>query len=170
MLEEIKLDDREYDDIKAEAISNIIAHSPEWTNHNSSDPGITLIELFSAMSEMILYRLNQVPFKSYLAFLDLLGVKQRLPIPSRALVRFELAVGFEQKSLKKSAIELKEGFSVAAKDSESIIFQTDKKINLTNTKLTTLYQKRYITKDKIQDITDFSVYYRPKCNAGKYCK
>ena len=38
----------------------IPAWAPAWTNHNASEPGITLIELFAYLSEMLLYRLNRV--------------------------------------------------------------------------------------------------------------
>ena len=48
---------------------------PEWTDHNVSDPGVTLIELFADMTDQLLYRLNRVPDKHHLAFLDLLGVR-----------------------------------------------------------------------------------------------
>jgi len=41
------LDDRSFDDLVAEARALIPALAPEWTNHNPSDPGITLIELFA---------------------------------------------------------------------------------------------------------------------------
>ena len=39
-----------------------------------SDPGITLVQLFAWMTEMIIYRLNKVTDKNFLAFLDLMGV------------------------------------------------------------------------------------------------
>ena len=55
-----KLDDRSFHDIVEEAISMIPRYSPEWTNHNPSDPGITLIELAAWMTDLILHRLNQV--------------------------------------------------------------------------------------------------------------
>ena len=46
---------------------------PEWTDHNVSDPGIALIELFAWMTESMLYRLNQVPEKTHITFLDMVG-------------------------------------------------------------------------------------------------
>ena len=45
-----KLDDRAFDDIVQEAIRLIPRYAPEWTNHNASDPGITLIELAAWMT------------------------------------------------------------------------------------------------------------------------
>ena len=85
-----KLDDRSFNDIVEEAISMIPRYSPEWTNHNPSDPGITLIELAAWMTDLLIYRLNQVPEKNYVAFLNLLGIKLRPPRAARALIRFTL--------------------------------------------------------------------------------
>ena len=47
---------------------------PEWTDHNVSDPGVTLIETFAWMTDQLLYRLNRVPDRNYVKFLELLGV------------------------------------------------------------------------------------------------
>lgn len=48
------LDDRRYADIVAEARSLIPRYAPEWTDHNETDPGITLVQLFAWMVEMLL--------------------------------------------------------------------------------------------------------------------
>jgi len=88
-----KLDDRNFNDIVEEAISMIPRYAPEWTNHNPSDPGITLIELAAWMTDQLIYRLNQVPDKNYVAFLNLLGIKLRAPRAARALTRFTLVEG-----------------------------------------------------------------------------
>ena len=55
------LDDRTFQDIVDEAKRLIPRYTPEWTNHNLSDPGVALIELFAWMSEMVLYRVNRCP-------------------------------------------------------------------------------------------------------------
>jgi hypothetical protein len=88
-----KLDDRKFNDIVDEAISMIPRYAPEWTNHNPSDPGITLIELAAWMTDLLIFRLNQVPDKNYVAFLNLLGIKLRAPRAAKALVRFALVEG-----------------------------------------------------------------------------
>lgn len=75
------LDDRKFQDIVDEAKRLIPTYCPEWTNHNVSDPGVALIELFAWMSEMIIFRLNQTPDKLYSQFLNLLGVR---PFSARA--------------------------------------------------------------------------------------
>lgn len=66
------LDDRTYEDLVAEALRMIPTYAPEWTNHNPSDPGITLIELFAYLTEMLLYRLNRITDANKAKFLKLL--------------------------------------------------------------------------------------------------
>jgi len=68
------LDDRRYPDLVEEALSLIPAYAPkEWTNHNPSDPGIMLVELFAWLTEMLLYRLDRIPESHLLTFLKLLN-------------------------------------------------------------------------------------------------
>jgi len=68
------LDDLRFQrDLVDEARRRIIRYCPEWTDYNVSDPGITLIELFAWMTEMIVYRLNLVPEKNHIKFMELLG-------------------------------------------------------------------------------------------------
>jgi hypothetical protein len=66
------LDDRTYNDLLEEARALIPSLYPVWTDHNPTDPGIILIELFAWLTEMIIYHLNRVPDASYIAFLRLL--------------------------------------------------------------------------------------------------
>jgi hypothetical protein len=82
------LDDRRFADLVAEAKSRIPRYAPEWTDHNTSDPGITLIQLFAWLGEMIMYRLNKVPDASYVSYLRLLGIERKPAMPARAEVTF----------------------------------------------------------------------------------
>jgi hypothetical protein len=119
-----KLDDRTYADIVAEAMRLIPRYCPDWTNHNPSDPGITILELTAWMTELILYRLNRVPEKNYLAFLNMIGIKLRSPQPARALITFDLVEGAEKQVIK-------EGTQIAtaqAADEDTIIFETQKEL------------------------------------------
>lgn len=69
------LDDRTFADLSMELRSLIPRYDKRWTNHNPSDPGITLIELFSWLAEMLIYRMNRVEKQSYLTFLKLIGLQ-----------------------------------------------------------------------------------------------
>jgi predicted phage baseplate assembly protein len=84
------LDDRKFQDLVDEAKKRIKSYCPEWTDHNVSDPGITLIELFAWMTDLLLYRFNQVPDRHYIKFLEMLGVRLKEPVPARTLVTFWL--------------------------------------------------------------------------------
>ena len=66
------LDDRTFDDLVDEALAMLPRYAPAWTNHNPSDPGITLIELFAYFTELFIYRLNRVTKETKIRFLQLL--------------------------------------------------------------------------------------------------
>jgi len=89
------LDDRSWKQLVDESIRLIPRYCPEWTNHNPSDPGVTLLELYAWMTEMTLYRLNKVPEKNFLTFLDLIGVRLLPPEPAKAVLQFEPAEGVD---------------------------------------------------------------------------
>ena len=67
------LDDRTFDDLVDEAVNLLPTLAPEWTNHNPSDPGITLIELLAYFTEILIYRLGRIAPATRLQFLKLLG-------------------------------------------------------------------------------------------------
>lgn len=80
------LDDRGYEDLRAELLARIPAHTPEWTNPRPGDPGVTLLELFAWLADTVLYRANLVPERQRLAFLRLLGVPMRAAQAARGIV------------------------------------------------------------------------------------
>src|SRR6185503_4979158 len=82
------LDDRRYADLVREARSLIPQYAPEWTNLSDADPGMTLVQLFAWMTEMIIFRLNQVPDKTYIHFLNFIGEERRAARPSVAPLTF----------------------------------------------------------------------------------
>jgi predicted phage baseplate assembly protein len=90
-LPEIVLDDRRFQDLVNEARLRIHQSCPEWTEHNVSDPGITLIELFAWMTEMLIYRVNRVPDKLHVALLELLGIGLEPSTAAATEIQFRLA-------------------------------------------------------------------------------
>jgi predicted phage baseplate assembly protein len=85
------LDDRRFQDLVDDAKRLVQQRCPEWTDHNVSDPGVTLIETFAFMVDQLLYRLNRVPDRNYVKFLDLIGVRLFPPVAARAPVTFWLS-------------------------------------------------------------------------------
>ena len=59
------LDDRRFQDLVDDARRYVQRRCPEWSDHNVSDPGITLIETFAMVVDQLIYRLNQVPDRLY---------------------------------------------------------------------------------------------------------
>ena len=77
------LDDRRFEDLVAEARSLIPRYLPELTNYNESEPAIALLELFAWYTDLLLYRVNQVPDLHVVKFLRLLGIEPAPATPSR---------------------------------------------------------------------------------------
>lgn len=131
MIPKSNLDDRSFNDIVEEAIRLIPRYCPEWTNHNPSDPGITLVELFAWMTEMTLYRLNKVPEKTYLSLLELMGLSLVAPQAARAVIKFYPVEGY------KKNVHIRSGTQVAAVTSgdASYVFETEKNITINGNRL-----------------------------------
>lgn len=83
-----RLDDRQYDDIIEEARKLIPQYCPSWTNLGPADPGMTLVQLFAWMTELTIYRLNRVPDKTYIHFLNFIGEERKRARPAVAPVTF----------------------------------------------------------------------------------
>lgn len=87
------LDDRRWADLVDEGRSLIPLYSPEWTNFNPSDPGITLMELFAFIAEMDIYQLNRIPDRHKRKFLELIGLKLAGPKAAQTVLSFALPSG-----------------------------------------------------------------------------
>ncbi len=115
------LDDRRFQDLVDEAKRLVQQRCPEWTDHNVSDPGVTLIELFAWMTDQVVYRLNRVPDRNYVKFLELIGVSLYPPTAARTTVTFWLSA--PQPDLVTIAASTQVA-TVRTDTSEAIVFQT----------------------------------------------
>jgi len=66
------LDNLVYDDLVQEAEASIPALAPAWTDHNASEPGVTLIELLAWIAEGVIYRTSLTNEETTRVFLKLL--------------------------------------------------------------------------------------------------
>lgn len=121
-LEIPNLDDRKFQDLVDEMKRRIPLYCPEWTDHNVSDPGVTLIELFAWAIEQLIYRANQIPEFHYLAFLKFLGVKLPEPTPARAELIFRLSAPSDLPITIPSQTEVS---TTQTELEEPIVFSTD---------------------------------------------
>ena len=115
------LDDRRFQQLVDEAKRYVQQSCPEWTDHNVSDPGVTLIETFAHMVDQLVYRLNRVPEKNYLAFLDLLGVRLFPPTAARTEVTFWLSAPQPETVLLPVGVEVT---TEATETTEPVVFAT----------------------------------------------
>lgn len=119
------LDDRGFQDLVDEARLRVQQHCPEWTDHNVSDPGVTLIEAFAVMVDQLLYRLNRVPDLHYLRFLDLIGVRLFPPSAAHCDVTFRLAAPQE------NPVVVQAGTQIASRREEGVepvIFTVERRL------------------------------------------
>ncbi|GAA2686657.1 MULTISPECIES: putative baseplate assembly protein [Actinosynnema] len=121
MLPAPNLDDRRFQQLVDEAKRYVQQSCPEWTDHNVSDPGVTLIETFAHMVDQLVYRLNRVPEKNHLAFLDLLGVSLFPPTAARAGVTFWLSAAQPDTVLLPAGTEVT---TVGGESTGGVVFAT----------------------------------------------
>jgi hypothetical protein len=95
------LDNRTYKQLMEEARKSIPNYASEWTNHNPADPGITIIELFAWLAEIISYRVNLVTEENCLKYLKLLVIRPRGTEPATADLTFKSE---ERRYLEKGTV------------------------------------------------------------------
>ncbi|MFE5545429.1 putative baseplate assembly protein [Streptomyces sp. NPDC056534] len=115
------LDDRRFQQFVDDAKRYIQQTCPEWTDHNVSDPGVTLVEAVAHMADQLVYRLNRVPEKNHLAFLDLLGVTLFPPAAARADITFRLSAPQPEPVVLPTGTEVSTG---RTETEEAVVFAT----------------------------------------------
>ena len=101
--------------------------APEWTDHNASDPGIAMIQLFAHLSEQLGYRLNRVPEKTYVEFLKLAGVTLTPAKAAETRIAFTLA-----KPAEASVVLVPAGSRINGKGpgGAAPVFETDRDLDV----------------------------------------
>jgi predicted phage baseplate assembly protein len=158
-LPEVNLDDLRFQkDLVDEARKRIVRYCPEWTDYNLSDPGITLIELFAWMTEMMVFRLNKVPEKNYLQFLELLGTSLRPAQSARARLMFRLSAPLPLNPNDETRAVVPQGLEVATQEgpgSPQIIFTTDEPLFVVRPHLTDLRSLDGFNRNYVDSLTSF---------------
>ena len=150
------LDDLRFQkDLVDEARRRIIGYCPEWTDYNLSDPGITLIELFAWMTEKIAYRLNRVPEKNYIKFLELLGIQLQPASSARAELTFRLSTPFPINPGDETVAVVPQGIEVATQQTDEeaeIIFTTDEKLTIRPPQLAQVRREKEFHKNYLPNL------------------
>jgi predicted phage baseplate assembly protein len=93
------IDNRSFDDIVAEAQTRIPRYTQEWTDFNPGDAGFALVELFAWMTDLLIFRLQQVPQLNHIKFLQLIGIELNPAQPAQTVFVFPVQSGFAQSSV-----------------------------------------------------------------------
>jgi Baseplate J-like protein len=119
------LDDRNFRQLLDEAKRRLAQVCPDWTDQTPGDPGMVLLELFSYLSEVMIYRLNRLPDKVFIELLRLIGVKLEPPAAAATTLVFSRTNADEP-------LELRRGTKVAAESAGSnpVIFVTTRTVTI----------------------------------------
>ncbi|MET9359826.1 putative baseplate assembly protein [Streptomyces sp. NPDC006632] len=154
------LDDRRFQQFVDDAKRYIQQRCPEWSDHNVSDPGVTLIEAVAHMADQVVYRLNRVPEKNQLAFLDLLGVTLFPPSAAKASVTFWLSAPQAEPVVLPRGTEVATG---RTETEEAVVFASEDDLTIVPCGLSHVLRQPAASKpeDCSQDVlggTDVSVF------------
>lgn len=158
------LDDLRFQrDLVDEARRRIVRYCPEWTDYNLSDPGITLIELFAWMTEMMVYRLNRVPDKNYVKFMEMLGMSLMPASSARVPLTFRLSTQLPVRAEDDTQVVVPAGLEVSSmpgEDEQEVTFTTDDRLAVVAPVLTQLrrdadFHKNYLSRLGIETFYPF---------------
>lgn len=122
-----RLDTRTFDNLLSEARLRIPRYTPEWTDFNESDPGITLVQLFAWLSEMLLVQFNQIPERHYLKFLQLLNLELR---PAQAALA-HLTFTAQANATSVDSVRLRTPIQAQPPEGgEPLVFETEEGLDL----------------------------------------
>lgn len=136
------IDPRTYSELLREATARIPVHNPEWRNHNDSDPGMTLLQLWAFMSENLLYQANLIPERSRLKFLELLGIE----VPPAAAATGIVSFAFPKGRLEFTAIPVDREVSAGR-----VPFRTTTGLAAAPVEVTTYVKRRVDPEPEVED-------------------
>jgi predicted phage baseplate assembly protein len=125
MLPAPNLDDRSFQNLVDDAKRLVQQRCPSWTDHNVSDPGVTLIEAVAQMVDQLIYRLNRVPDLNYIKFLELIGIELRPPAAARGKTTFWLSAPQPQTVLVRAESQVA---TPRTDRSDPVVFSTTREL------------------------------------------
>jgi predicted phage baseplate assembly protein len=123
--------------VRREVLGRVRDFTPEWTNQRPDDAGVALTQLFSEQMEPVLERLNRLPEKTFVEFLNLAGIQAAQASPAAALLEFEISDNSPQ------SVFVSKGFQVGAQPADGsgdlVIFETLRDLNAAPAKIKEFY-------------------------------
>ena len=132
------IDQRTASDIAGQVQHLIRIYVPEQPKFDpATGMSGALVGVFARFAEIIVQRLNQVPQKNFLAFLDLLGAALLPPQPARVPLTFSLAAGSTVDGLVPVGTQV--AAPPAEGEQEPVIFETERELTVTAAQLAALF-------------------------------
>lgn len=130
-----KIDNRKSEEIEQQILELAAQYVPEW-KPSLGDAGLTLVHIFSNMLEGTLERLNRMPYKNYIYFLNLLGARQESFVPAGGYLKIELATQTE------GSIKIPKGtrFYGQKEDGTRVLFESTEECQAVSNEIETIYQ------------------------------
>jgi uncharacterized phage protein gp47/JayE len=128
------IDPRTGEDVVDQAQALRAAYTPEWTA--TSDSASALISIFGRLMEIMISRLNRVPEKNFLAFLDTAGVRLLAPKAARAPIKFVASAGAKKDAVVPAGTQVA---SVPPPGRQPLTFETEKGLTVSRARLAYLY-------------------------------
>jgi Baseplate J-like protein len=133
------IDRRTAPEIAAQLRSFLGFYYPASFRHPNGEPqaltgvNAALVQVMVRFAEIIIQRLNQVPEKNFLAFLDLLGAAQLPPQPARVPLTFTLTTGTTGDAVVPAETQV--AAPALAGSSEPTLFETERELIVTSAQL-----------------------------------
>jgi hypothetical protein len=144
------INSRNFKDLLRHLRSMAPFYVPEWHSHEEKGPGIALAQIYLHLYEHILSRLNQVPDKNFVAFLDMLGLELQPAQSATVPVTFTLAEGSKENVLAEKGTQLTAAVTDDQGESQELIFETENNLSITSAKLLHVFSIDAV-QDKIYD-------------------
>ncbi|HWP92872.1 MAG TPA: putative baseplate assembly protein [Thermodesulfobacteriota bacterium] len=142
-IEPPKIDYRKFSDLLKALKESVPHYTPEWPASDEKDSGVALLKIFSQIAESVVNRLNQVPHKNFVAFLDMLGIELLPAQSARAPLTFKLAKGTDKDILIPARTQ---AATDKTEEHEELPFETEKNLWATTSNL-----KEVISVDPFKD-------------------
>ncbi len=130
------LDPRTPEELREQLHMLARSYTPEWRYEGTeNDPGAALAELFLEMYGQSVNRLNALPEKLFIEFLNMIGYREPGPMPAGGTVCFETPDSTREPFTVASGTQL---FTPDA-EGENIVYETERTIQVTSAAIADIY-------------------------------
>ncbi len=144
------IDKRSFSDLVRQTQTLLQRYSAWRPAADGHDAGWALIRIFARLAEVVIDRLNQVPDKNFLTFLNLLGLELLPPQPARVPLTFQLAIGSTTDALVPARTQV--AAIPTEGETEPVVFETERELVVTRSQLIAVFT-RDPSRDRYSDHT-----------------